>query len=149
LGAVSGAFAGLASQIAFLDGPAPLLGSALAMAAVGCAAGLCAYQFARRPASPAELPYEEDASDAPAVRVEWPLREPKRRQRVSRPLARTFPLLAISAAALGGACFVEPVALVAVAAVGSAAAHAVYRQERRLDELERRIGEGRDTRPRV
>lgn len=149
LGAVSGAFAGLAGQVAFLDGPAPLLGSALAMAAVGCVAGLSAHQFARRPARPPEVPYEEDEADAPGVRVEWLLRERKRAWRISRPLARVLPLLLISAAALVAACFTDPVALVAVAAVGLAAARAIYRQDQRLDELERRNGEGRDMRPEV
>lgn len=97
----------------------------------------------------AEVSEQEDEPDAPAVRIEWLLREVKRPWRISRPLARVLPVLAVAVGALVWGAVAENAALVAVAALGFAAAHAFHRQEKRLDALERRCGSGRDSRPPV
>lgn len=151
LGAVSGATAGVAAVGAiFLDRTYPLLSSTLALSGVGLAAGLCGYQFAPSPAPPPNESLDDmDEPDAPAVRVEWLLREPKRPWRVSRALLRVLPVVAVAVAALVWGVVAENASLFAVAGLGAVAAHAVYRQEKRLDELERRYGSGRDTRPGV
>jgi hypothetical protein len=153
-GSIAGAAAGAAVTLSVRGeqgDEASLLASSLAMAEVGFLSGLFGYIFRPHPAEPQESvdEEEEDGPVVPGVRLEWPVRAPKRARRISRPLARALPLLAVSGAALVAACFVDPVAPAAVAALGLATAHAVYRQEQRLDELERRRGAGSDSRSAV
>ncbi len=116
----------------------PLLSSSLAMAVAGFLAGLCGYVILHQPAKPSEPPFDEDEPAAPAVKVEWLLRESKGPWRISRPLLRVLPVLAVSAGALACAAFAPQLALVAVGLLGLAVARVLYRQEQRLDRLEER-----------
>lgn len=149
LGAIFGALAGIATAgTFFFDRPYPLLTSTLALSVIGFAAGLSGHQF--RPAPAPDEPLDGvDEPDAPAVRIEWLLRESKRPWRVSRPLLRVLPVVTATAATLVWGAVASNAALYAVAALGAVVAHALYRQEERLDALERRSISERDTRPPV
>ena len=120
----------------------PLLSSSLAMAVAGFFAGLCGYLLSRRPTEPDEPPDEEEEAEPPAVKIEWLLREPKRKWRIDPAFVRVLPVLAVSVGALLGAARLAPsevaLALLAVGLLGLAVAWVLYRQERRLDALERR-----------
>ncbi|MBN9122590.1 MAG: hypothetical protein J0I06_26155 [Planctomycetes bacterium] len=138
-GATFGTLAGWLHMLALVTtgGDADsLFSSSLAMAAVGFLAGLCGYTFLHRPAGPDEPLCEEEPA-VPDVKVEWLLREPKRRRRLPPPLVRVLPVLAVSVGVLLGAALASQAALLAVALLGFAVAWVLYRQERRLDTLER------------
>lgn len=130
----------------------PLAGSALLWALVGALAGATGYAFRPRPIRPDSLDEDEEEPAVPAPRIEWLLRETKRRllKRVLTPaLVRVLPVLTVSAGAFVGAALVAPsdvwLALAAVGALGAAVALVLYRQEQRLSALERRFTGRRET----
>ena len=149
-GAVFGALMGSSVPLALTATQgyvSPLLASSFVVAVVGFLAGLCGHGFKPSP-KPDENPFDEDSA-APAVTIEWLLREKGRPWRISRRLARVLPVLGIATGALTGAAFASSAALLAVGLLGVAMAHAIDRQERRIDALERRGSSGRDTPPSV
>ena len=154
LGIVGGFFGALAGAMSVLAattvGPAahPILSSSLAVSAVGFVAGLVGYGWSRYTAKSTEPGDEdEDASEAPRIKIEWLLRRPERRP-LNRALVRVLPVVVTSAGIMGAAVFVAPsslaLALLAVGALGSSVGVVLYRQENRLDALERRFRGARE-----
>jgi hypothetical protein len=119
----------------------PIVSSSLAASVVGFLAGLCGYAAAR----PAPRAPEEDEEPVPpaGAKVEWLLRERKRDWRLPRPLRRVLPVLLTTAAILIIAAVLAPsdtaLALLGVVALGLATAFVLYRQEERLEALERHL----------
>ncbi len=155
-GALYGALAGGLSVLAVALTAArvhPTVSSSLAVGAVGLLVGLCGYVWShRRPdsAKPDEDDDEEDTDAPPGPKVEWLLREPKsKRRRPPRALVRVLPVLMATAGASAGAAAFAPAdvafALSAVGALGLSVALVLYRQENRLDALERRFPGGRES----
>jgi hypothetical protein len=118
-----------------------LVSSSLAVAAVGFLAGLGGYAWSRRPIPNPEPSFEEDEDSAASQpKVEWVLHEPKRPWR-DPALVRITPVFAVAVASLFGAGLLAPseaaLALLVVGLLGLAVALVLYRQELRLEELER------------
>lgn len=137
-GALFGAIGGSGcAMVADLLGPAtpPLLSSAFVWALAGFLFGFAAFQWsswlaARR---------EENEDAAPnRRRVEWMLRD-RRRVRFAA-VVRVLPVLAVSGVVVGLSLTLGPnlrPALVAVGALGLSVALVMYKQECRLEQLER------------
>ncbi len=151
-GGLFGALVGAMSVLAATTvGPAahPILSSSLAVSAVGFVAGFVGYgwsQSTTKSTAPGDED-EEDAAEAPHAKIEWLLRRPERRP-FNRARIRVLPILVTSAGALVAAGCVAPsdlaFALLAVGALGSSLSVVLYRQEHRLDALERRFRDLRE-----
>lgn len=125
----------------------PLLSSSLLWAALGLLVGLGASYWARPRTAPAD-PDTDPEEEPPERRVEWLVREPKRPWR-DPALMRVLPVPLVSFTALLGAALVESsdlrFTLVAVGALGLSVALVLYKQECRLQQLERRLCRPRDS----
>jgi hypothetical protein len=129
----------------------PLVSSSLAWAVVGALACATGYVCARRivETEPIADLEDEDEDTVPPKRIEWLLREVKRRV-LNRSMRAVLPVLIASVGALVAAALVAPsevwLALFAVGVLGLAVALVLYRQEERLRALERRLPGARDRR---
>jgi hypothetical protein len=148
-GGLFGILAGGLSVMAVVltrDSVHPLISSSLALAVVGFCAGLCGASISPQLLEPDEPdePPDEDETAPPVAKAERVVRAAWRPWRISRPLGRVLPVLAATWVALLGAAVLVPsdaaLALFAVVPLGCAVAHALYRQEQRLDSLEGRLG---------
>ncbi len=127
----------------------PFVSSSLSMAFTGLLAGLSGYGWSRLTAPPVETDeYDEDTDTPPGAKVEWLLRAPKtKRLRLSRATLRVLPVLVATAGAFAGAVVLAPAevafALLAVGLLGLSVGWVLYRQEQRLEALERRFNHRR------
>jgi hypothetical protein len=124
----------------------PIVSSALVWSGIGFLMGLWSYLWSQWTAAPSEPTDEED--DSPQQKIEWVLRERKQRWR-DVPLVRVLPVLLVSLASLIGAAIFAAselsMGLLAVGALGFAAAFVLYNQERRLRALEQRFRQKRES----
>lgn len=81
--------------------------------------------------------------------MEWLLGEPERKWRINRSLLRVLPVLLVTAWALVGTALLAwddvAIALLAVGVLGLAIAFVLYRQEERLEALEQRLRDRRES----
>jgi hypothetical protein len=145
-GATAGALVGPVS-VACSEWMPRSAASAFVWAVAGFSLGLSGYAISRWKTHTAEEFDEEDKPPRGPI-VQWLLRECKRRL-FDRALLRVLPVLLVTMWALGGAALLAPddvaIALLAVGVLGLSVSLVLYRQEERLESLEQRLRDRRES----